>query len=179
MGPGQQPADYVAMYARAKTFTAGSNVSLCPILQSAHFDPSVGGHQDITPWFGSECDIIGLDSYNHWYYYNGTTGNKWREPSVCFGAVLDAVQQLNKPVCYAEYGVRTDSRTPPTYDSAAWMQTAHDYLINNGVVAMSYFDSDQNVNDGGTPWTLDWNGDNTRLDAFKNILNGPNNYFLP
>jgi hypothetical protein len=162
-GPGQSANDFKRMCARAFARTSQtSNVSFVPIMQSSPFNRTVYGTHNLSEWIDpAACDIIGLDSYNHWY---APSGNNWKTPTEVF-SVCDQAAALGKPIAIAEYGVRSD---PTNLGKAAvWMRRAHDLLVARGdVVAMSYFNSSLNVNDGGTPWTLDGN----RLTAFENIL---------
>lgn len=198
--PNQTTTNFRAMYDRLYQFTKNSNIVLMPVLQSAPFSPSVGGKQDIGPWIPASCDIIGLDTYNHWYPLPGKS--RWREPSVCFGDALNAVASYGKKVVMAEYGVRTDPANPGR--AAQWMRDAKAYLLSTGVtVAMSYFDSDRNVNDAnpkdGTapppPWDLEYAGTVAsqireipangfvggpeRLNAFKELLLETSTAHLP
>lgn len=166
--PGYDIADFVAMYAHFKPFCPG-NVALMPIMQAAPFTPSVGGNANLTPWFGNiACDLFGFDSYNHWYV--GAPAKKWRTVDECFGAFITQMSgcQPAIPQVLCEYGVRTD----PTgvNNAVAWMQGAYTYCLQAKIKAMSYFDSSQNVNDGGTPWTLDYGGETSRLAQFKTDL---------
>lgn len=161
-------ADYTAMYRRAYPFKP-ANVAIVPILQSAPFDPSVYGHQDILPWYDvNACDIVGIDAYNHWSPPNV---NRWRDVSE-FNDFFDTLKaKFNKPIALCEWGVRTDPATPGK--AAGWMANLRAVLCARGdVVAMSFFDSSQHVDDGGNPWTLDYDGDTERLDQFKTILSG-------
>lgn len=173
VGTGQTPADYVAMYQHAYPLKP-ANVAMVPILQSAPFDPTVGGRGDITAWYDAAAmDLCGIDTYNHWYP-GGT--NKWRDPATV-ASFFDQLTQFGKPIALAEYGVRTDPATPGK--AAQWMRDFHDLLVARGdVVAMSFFDSEQNVNDGGTPWTLDYAGDQERLEAFKALLTAAGSTYL-
>lgn len=188
--PDQTQAWFRAMYDHIKTFTVGSNIVLMPIMQSAPFSPSVGGSANIVPWIPDSADIIGLDTYNHWY---PTGKNKWREPEVCFGDAINAVAFTGKRVAMCEYGVRTDPSQPGR--SGQWIKDVKSYLLSTGItVAASYFDSDRNVNDANPkdglheppPWDLDhggkvsaqvletpangYPGGPERLAAFKNVL---------
>ncbi len=173
-GPGQTPADYADMYRHAALFKP-SNVALAPILQLAPFDPTVGGSADIRPWYALDAiDIVGVDTYNHWYEGGD---NKWRDPSV-MTEYWDTLDKLGKPIALAEYGVRSDPVDP--LRAAQWMRDWQQLLVARGdTVAMSFFDSNQNVNDGGTPWTLDAGGNVERFDAFKNLLTAPGSFYLP
>jgi hypothetical protein len=162
-GPGQSANDFKAMCARAFARTSQtSNISFVPIMQSSPFNRTVYGTHNLSEWIDpASCDIVGLDSYNHWY---APSGNNWKTPTEVF-SVCDQAAAMGRTIAIAEYGVRTDPTN--TSKAAVWMRRAHDLLVARGdVVAMSYFNSAQNVNDGGTPWTLDGN----RLTAFKNIL---------
>lgn len=161
-GAGQSAADYVAMYKHTYPLKP-ANVAMVPIMQSAPFDTTVYGSADIRPWYDpSATDVVGIDSYNHWYP-GGT--NKWRDPAT-MALFFDVLAQFGKPIALAEYGVRTDPQNPGR--SATWMTDFRNILVGRGdVVAMSFFDSAQNVFDGGTPWTLDYLGDTERLESFK------------
>lgn len=174
VGAGQQPEDYRDMYRHLYEDFKISNILITPILQSAPFDPTVGGHGDITAWYDpAAMDLCGIDTYNHWYP-GGT--NKWREPDVVAG-FFDQLTQFGKPIVLAEYGVRTDPAQPGR--AATWLRTFHDLCVARGdVIAMSFFDSAQNVFDGGTPWTLDYAGDQERLDAFKGLLTAAGSAYL-
>lgn len=173
-GLGQSPHDYVAMYRRAYAVKP-SNVAMVPILQAAPFDSTVNGHADITPWYdASVTDVVGIDTYNHWYP-GGT--NKWRNPATVASFFDVLASTYGKPIALAEHGVRTD---PADVGKAAqWMSDLQALLVGRGdVVAMSVFDSGQNVNDGGTDWSLDYNGDTERLDSFKALLRAPGSTYV-
>lgn len=171
-GSGMTAADYVAMCKRFMSRKA-PNVAVMPILQSAPFDRTVGGTQNLSDWYTVDShDICGLDTYNHWsavYDANGnyaSSVNKWRTVQDTFSVSSQVV--WGKPMAYCEYGVRTDPRTPGK--AAQWMSDARTYLMGLGnVVALAFFDSNLNVNDGGTPWSLDDHG-TERLDRFKTLL---------
>ena len=173
-GAGRQASDYVGMYQHAYPMKP-ANVAMVPILQSAPFDVTVYGKQDITPWYDpSVTDVVGIDSYNHWYA-GGT--NKWRDPQTMalFFDVL--ATKFGKPIALAEYGVRTDPANPGK--AADWMSEFRNVLVGRGdVVAMSFFDSGQNVFDGGPSWALDAGGETERLDAFKNLLTAARSTYL-
>lgn len=172
-GAGQTVADYVAMYRHVYPLKP-ANVAMVPILQSAPFDTTVYGHADITPWYDpSVTDVVGIDSYNHWYP-GGT--NRWRDPAT-MALFFDVLAKFGKPIALAEYGVRTDPANPGR--SATWMRDFRNILIGRGdVVAMSFFDSGQNVFDGGTSWALDAGGETERLHAFKTQLTAARSAFL-
>lgn len=173
MGAGQTAADYVAMYRHAYPLKP-RNVAMVPILQSAPFDTTVYGHADITPWYDPRVtDIVGIDTYNHWYP-GGT--NKWRDPQT-MALFFDVLAKFGKPIALAEFGVRTDPAAPGR--AAAWMREFRRILVLRGdVVAMSFFDSAQNVFDGGTAWTLDYGGNTERLNSFKDHLRLPRSAYL-
>lgn len=173
-GIGQSPADYVAMYRHAYLMKP-RNVAMVPILQAAPFDPTVYGHADISPWYDpSVTDVVGIDTYNHWYPGGG---NKWRDPATVASFFDVLAAKFGKPIALAEYGVRTD---PAEVGKAAqWMSDFQALLVARGdMVAMSFFDSGQNVNDGGTDWSLDYNGDAERLNAFKTLLSAPGSAYV-
>ena len=172
-GVGRTAADYVGMYQRAYPLKP-PNVALVPILQSAPFDTTVGGHADITPWYDpTVTDIVGFDTYNHWYPGGP---NRWRDPQTV-ASFCDVLAQFGKPIALAEYGVRTDPDNPGK--AAAWMSEFRHLLVGRGdVVAMSFFDSAQNVHDGGTPWTLDYGGETERLKAFKTQMRAARSAYL-
>lgn len=171
-GSGMTAPDYVAMCRRFMARKA-SNVAIMPILQSAPFDRTVGGAQNLSDWYAADShDVCGLDAYNHWsavYDANGnvtSTVNKWRTVQDVFSVTSQVV--WGKPIAFCEWGVRTDPRTPGL--AATWMASARTYLMGLGnVVALAFFDSNLNVNDGGTPWSLDDHG-TERLTEFKVLL---------
>lgn len=146
---GMTSGDYVAMYDHAAPLKT-ANTSLVPILQSAPFDGTGPVQGNILDWYSkTSTDIAGIDCYNHWSV--GKPDNAWRTPqqvAVC----LSQLAALGKPVAVAEWGVRTDPRTPGK--AAQWMADFITYVLGQGAVFASYFSSAQNVNDGGTPWVL-------------------------
>ena len=171
-------ADYKAMYRHVYPMKP-ANVALVPILQSGPFD-NVGGQDyqglKLTDWIDpAAADIIGYDIYNHWHIPPGTF-YKWRPvPSILAFADVVAKAFPGKTQAVCEYGTRTKPDTPGL--AATWMRDLQaGYQARGDVVAMSFFDSGQNVNDGGTPWSLDDKKDGTdgteRLNAFKEILTG-------
>ena len=151
------------------------NVALVPTLQTAPFDPTVGGGQNIAPWYpDGSYTFVGLDTYNHRYYVP-TPGNKYRDPTTVL-SVLDLVRkQLNKPdvpIAIAEFGTRTDPANPGK--AAQWLKDFAAQAKTKNVPAIAYFDSALNVNDRGTPWTLDFAGDGTdgkeRVNAYGPLV---------
>lgn len=215
--PGNTAANHVAMHRRLRNMIAaefpGALIAVVPILQQAPFTPSQTNNNPkdlLTRWYAVDsCDVIGLDSYVHWYINDppdAKTWSKWREPPVAFEGI-GLVASLGKPVAYAEYGIRTDWRNPGK--SGQWMHDAYDYLIAQGVVGLSYFDSDKNVNDQlasdpyvgadgnryGVTWDLSHGGrvDNQipetpangyplgaeRLNSYLELLDDPRTAYLP
>lgn len=148
-GSGMTSGDYVAMYEHAAALKA-VNTYLVPILQSAPFDGTGASQGNILDWYSKTAtDIAGIDCYNHWSV--GKPDSAWRTPqqvAVC----LSQLAPLGKPVAVAEWGVRTDPRTPGK--AAQWMADFITYVLGQGAIFASYFSSAQNVNDGGTPWVL-------------------------
>lgn len=149
-GSGMTSGDYVAMYEHAAPLKP-ANVYLVPILQSAPFDGTGAVQGNILDWYSKTAtDIAAVDCYDHWSV--GKPDSAWRTPqqvAVC----LSQLAPLGKPVAVAEWGVRTDPRTPGK--AAQWMADFIAYITGQGAVFASYFSSAQNVNDGGTPWVLD------------------------
>jgi len=85
-----------------------------------------------------------------------------------------------KPFVIGETGVRTDPANPGK--AAAWMRSFYAWCIANGVIeVVGTYDADQNTNDGGTPWRLDYNGDGTdgteRWHAFADLANDPRTFY--
>lgn len=168
---------WIAMHERIKArVPTGALLAICPI--TAPFEPT-----SPLDWYSPlSCDIVGIDGYNHWYpapYPSTLSYRNWREPSQVFGNTLSMAAWLNKPIAICEYGVRTNYNIPGK--ASNWMQDAFDYLLSNNVVGMSYFDSDQNVNDSlpeqeAPPWDLDHGGtvSNQVLETIQNgYPNGP------
>ena len=146
------------------------NVALTPILQASPFDPKAmpPGGVNVLDWYDpAALDIIGIDNYNH-KSYNPDNKKRDRSPDDVL-AIVDVLQAAmpGKPVAVAEWGVRTDPATKGK--SAQWMKDFYDKALARGVVGLCYFDSGLNVNDGGSPWTLDDQG-NERLVAFDDLL---------
>lgn len=195
---------------------ASSRMAVGPILQCAPFTPSTtgGNPKDVfSRWYSADsCDFIGLDSYNHAYWDAPPTAKqwaKWREPAICFGEGIGLARQAvpGHAVGIAEYGVRTDWTRPGR--AGQWLKDSFTYLLGLGVVGMSYFDSDRNVNDQlasdpyvgadgqryGSPWDLEMGGrvDNQipetpangfpggpeRVKAYVEILKDPRTAYLP
>lgn len=137
--------------------------------------PNTSVRQYLKDWVHPACHAGFFDGYNHW-----TPGGlaKWRTVPDTFdhmvngyrdkrtGVTYQGYKQLlpGKPIVIAEYGVRYDSTG--TYDAVAWMADAYTYATSQGLAGMSFFSSNQNVNDGGTAWTLD----GARRDEFKKLL---------
>lgn len=150
-GSGMTQADFLAMYAHALQ-TVPANVDLGPIIQSAPFDGTGASSGDITTWIPKGVAFAGIDCYNHWD--TNKKDSVWRTPQQVMVCV-DQLKSLGLPVIIAEWGVRTDPRTPGK--AAQWMADFVALAILKAiVVALSYFNSAANVNDGGIhPWTLD------------------------
>jgi len=152
-----------------------ANVALVPILQTAPFDPTVGGSQNIAAWYpAGSYTFIGLDTYNHRYFYPAP-GNKWRDPSTVLSVVDLVRQQLGKPdvpIAIAEFGVRTDPAAPGK--AAQWLRDFVAQAKTMNIPAVCYFDSGLNVNDHGTPWSLDDSTDGTsgteRINAYGPLV---------
>jgi hypothetical protein len=152
-----------------------SNVALVPILQTAPFDPTVGGSQNIAAWYPpGSYTFVGLDTYNH-RYYSPTPGNKYRDPATVLSVVDLVRQQLGRPgvpIAIAEFGVRTDPASPGK--AAQWLRDFVAQAAGKNIPAVCYFDSGQNVNDRGTPWTLDDTTDGTngteRINAYGPLV---------
>ena len=137
--------------------------------------PNTSVRQYLKDWVHPACHAGFFDGYNHW-----TPGGqaKWRTVPDTFdhmvngyrdkrtGVTYQGYKQLlpGKPIVIAEYGVRYDSTS--TYDAVTWMADAYTYATSQGLAGMSFFSSNQNVNDGGTAWTLD----GARRDEFKKLL---------
>lgn len=137
--------------------------------------PNTSVRQYLKDWVHPACHAGFFDGYNHW-----TPGGqaKWRTVPDTFdhmvngyrdkrtGVTYQGYKQLlpGKPIVIAEYGVRYDSTG--TYDAVVWMADAYAYATSQGLAGMSFFSSNQNVNDGGTAWTLD----GARRDEFKKLL---------
>lgn len=137
--------------------------------------PNTSVRQYLKDWVHPACHAGFFDGYNHW-----TPGGqaKWRTVPDTFdhmvngyrdkrtGVAYQGYKQLlpGKPIVIAEYGVRYDSTG--TYDAVAWMADAYTYATSQGLAGMAFFSSNQNVNDGGTAWTLD----GARRDEFKKLL---------
>ena len=165
---------YKAMY-RYVYSKKPANVALVPILQSYPFDPKALPPQsgNLLDWYDPDaCDIVGLDQYNH-KSFNPDNRKAWRSTEDCL-TIVDIAQRVlpGKPVAIAEWGVRTNPATKGA--AAGWMQDFYQGALRRGVVGLSFFDSGLNVNDGGSPWTLDDTSDGTdgteRMNAFKAVL---------
>jgi hypothetical protein len=144
--PGMQPADYVAMQARAIRLAAelAPAVTVVPILQQWTFDPS---RHDIEPsaWLVPDSAVVGLDVYNPW---SPTNGKQWRS----FGGKVDETLHWfeGKPLAIGEYGCHEDPSIPGL--AANWLREAADYAREHGIVSMSYFNSYVGADQGD--WTL-------------------------
>ena len=129
---------------------------------------------NLLDWYDPDaCDIVGLDQYNH-KSFNPDNRKAWRSTEDCL-TIVDIAQRVlpGKPVAIAEWGVRTNPATKGA--AAGWMQDFYQGALRRGVVGLSFFDSGLNVNDGGSPWTLDDTSDGTdgterMMNAFKAVL---------
>jgi hypothetical protein len=168
-----------ADFAAADTHLMGlipSNVALVPILQTAPFDPTVGGSANIAAWYPpGSYTMVGLDTYNHRYYAPAPGGNKYRDPATVLSVVDLVRQQLGRPevpVVIAEFGIRTDPAAPGR--AAQWLRDFVAQAATMNIPAVCYFDSGLNVHDGGTPWSLDDTTDGTngteRIDAYGPLV---------
>jgi hypothetical protein len=184
-GDGQPAADHKAMYARIKTFTDDyPQILLTPVLSWNYFDVAVGPPKVVyADWATSaECDIFGFNSYNHASWQPLTTKKNLTVQQV-FGlqqAQLAAMDP-NKPWAVSEWGVRTNKTTPGA--AATEMTGLFDFARNNGGYALTFYDSNLNVNDGGSPWDLDDTTDGTdgteRINRFKTISLSANAVRVP
>jgi hypothetical protein len=174
-GSGMTVADFVAMNRHAMGMLP-ANVALVPILQSAPFDPTVGGQQNIAAWYPpGSYTFVGLDTYNHRYFTPAPGGNKWRDPATVLSIVPLVRQQLglpDMPIAIAEFGVRTDPANPGK--AAQWLRDFAAQAKALNIPALAYFDSGLNVNDHGTPWSLDDKTDGTdgteRINAYGPLV---------
>jgi hypothetical protein len=174
IGPGRDDVTYRAMYRRAARYKP-DNVALMPIVGLVSYDKTEHGNQThIEKWYALDViDIVGADTYNHWW--DGSQFWEWRSAATTL-AFFNELAKMGKPIALNEYGTRTVPSQPGK--AAAWMTQALDILVKRGdVVAMSYFDWPGQVNDGGPPWALDWNGNKERLYAFKKLLTAPGSVF--
>jgi len=145
-GFGMQPEDYVAMQRQVIELAEGMapQVTVVPVLQRWTFDP-LRDDADPAAWIVPGAAVLGLDLYNPWSPENG---RPWRS----FGSLASEVQEWTggTPLAIGEYGCRVDPSNPGL--AGAWMRDAAEHARENGVVAMSYFNSDVGATDG--PWTL-------------------------
>lgn len=151
------------------TSLGATNISLVSLLQLQPFDHVDGDSQnDPTPWFAATfpwCDLAGGNVYNHGA--DDKPISAWRTVEQCLDYVWDVMDSIapNMPKLIGEWGVRTRS-SDLTY-ATAWMDHFYDYGLSRGLVGAFFFDSDANVNDNSAiPWTLDWNGETSRLIKF-------------
>lgn len=177
IGTGQQASDYKAMYKHIYGLKP-VNVAITPILQAFPFDPNALPPQthNVLDWYDpTALDIVGIDNYNH-KSFNPANGLKWRSADQVISGICGKLDVIGKPIAIAEYGVRTDPATPGA--AAQWLQDAYDISAARGnIVAMCYFDSGLNVNDGGSSWSLDDQG-TERLDKFKTLVTSSSSAFL-
>jgi hypothetical protein len=170
-GTTQTAATFKAMNEHVTAFIAkrgGANVWFGPILMSSKYNPYLTPRASVrlraTDWVSAKSGrVFMFDAYNH---YSPNSGKKWRSVDQTFGPMLASLKAVDatKPVGVAEYGVRENPSAPSA--AANWMKEAYSYNLAAGVSFMSYFSSNQNVNDGGTSWTLS----GARLDAFTSRL---------
>lgn len=172
-GDGQPAADHKAMYAHIKTFTDPyPQILLTPILSWNYFDVAVGPPKILySDWATSaECDIFGFNSYNH-ASWNPKTTKKNLTVTQVFGLQQAQLNSMDpdKPWAVSEWGVRTNQDSVGA--AATEMAALFDFARNNGGYALTYYDSSLNVNDGGSPWSLDDTTDGTtgleRKNQFK------------
>lgn len=144
--PGMLPRDFVAMQSRAIGLAAdlAPLVTVVPVLQHWTFEV-VRPLADPAAWMVPDAEVMGLDIYNPWSPANG---KPWRS----FGSKVDEAREWlgDVPVAVGEYGCREDPANPGL--AAAWLRDAAEYARDNGVVSMSYFNSDLNAPDGS--WEL-------------------------
>ncbi|MEQ6902479.1 hypothetical protein [Nocardioides sp. YIM 152588] len=141
-GSGMEAADWVALqrHAIARAADLAPLVTIAPVLQSWTFNPLQPGN-DPSAWDVPEAAVFGIDVYNPW---SPTNGRMWRS----FASKLeDAMPWVgDRPIVIGEYGCRQDPEDPGR--AAAWIRAAAEDARSLGVVAMSYFNSTVNVDDG-------------------------------
>lgn len=163
------PADFVAMQntAIARAAALAPNVTVVPVLMSKKFvdtnDPMYGIE---TQWVVPNAAVFGIDIYNPgsspavpntWTTIAARIdGVKARLASAGLGAVA------SKPIVIGEYGVKPLAATS---DDATWVTNSLSEARARNVVAMSYFNSGQGVNDS---WEFT---NDDRQAAFTSILN--------
>lgn len=159
-------ATWGQMFARCRllmTQLGTKHISLTALLQVEPFDHTDGDSQnDPRPYLlavAPYIDLWGMNGYNHWSV--GKPASKWYTQDQVFGYVYAAMMAIDpsKGVVIGEWGVRTDPANPGR--AAQWMRDFYQWCLAHGVVFAAFFDSDANVNDNGSPWTLDWTGDGT------------------
>ncbi|RVX41938.1 hypothetical protein EDD27_4545 [Nonomuraea polychroma] len=160
----QTPAAYRAMYKHAAPILHRfPNIAVTPILNGWIWQ----GGDDVEAWHIPEADLIGVDDYNPWWTYDTTEPNyrPWKTPERIWGEPIATCRRWGKPLFVAEYGVRYAYREPGR--SAAWLTHAYEYALEQGLVALSYFNS--GVESPNGTWVLD----GERLDTFKNLIHRP------
>jgi hypothetical protein len=160
-GVGYQPQDWIAMNAHAKVLKdempGAGNVKITGILNG--WDLARGGSYS-DRWKSSPSDgafdYYGADRYNGWSETNGIKFISVEE----WGKFIQVLRGWgwDGRIVIGETGVR--EYTQPGV-SSKWLIDQFAYCENNGVYAMSYFNSGLNSPDGS--WTLD----GERLEAFR------------
>ncbi len=157
------PADWVAMQQHARTVIdrLSSNIVLVGILNGSTFlDPGGDPRAYFMP-VGTGVDVMGFDSYNQW---SPTNGRRWMPAAEVLSPAL-VIKSWGYPVLVGEHGVREDPDRPGR--AAQWLADAYQFGLDHGLVALSYFDSSVNSEDGS--WALD----GERLEQFTANLARP------
>jgi hypothetical protein len=134
-------------------------VIVVPILGTWSFDER--SERVPSDWNVHGAGVYGLDLYNPW---SPTNGKDW----IPFADKLDSAREEadGRPMLIGEYGCRSDPSQPGR--AAQWLTDAFAAALDDGVVAMAYFNSSRNSPDGT------WELDSETLPVFEQLMSGPN-----
>jgi hypothetical protein len=166
---GSTSATYISMYLHLMSLKAAwPQILLVPILAAGPSNISSG--LQFSAWMTSaSCDLFGFNTYNHLSYNPDNSGiapsttskHNYSTVSQCLDRQIAQMAAIDseKKWIVGEFNTRTVTATAHSAavpgKAAQWMVDFYDKARTSGAYGICAFDSNANVNDAGSPWTLD------------------------
>lgn len=130
-----------------------------------------GANGDPMPWIQAIAPWVDVwDTHRYLQATDTSPASAWKQPLAVFGPFWDLLDSVDskRAKFHGEWGVHT--KASDLGFAPAWMDAFYAYFVQRGGALACFFDSGQN---SANDWTLDLNGETSRLNKMGQQLTYP------